>query len=193
MTHKQDQVRQKATTSALGVPLSCSNEDSKMIDLAKHDSLHFRELYEKYQHKVFNYFFYRVGRDLPLAEDLTQETFLRAFNALAHFEDRNIHYSSYLIMVAHNLLVNYYRMSKPILLDDMSRLSVHTESMSEGEAELSLLWDAVHHLPPVDQDVLTMKYAKDYPVKEIAKRLHKSVNSIKLHLTRARKKLRELF
>lgn len=169
------------------------DEDVTWIELAKKDGRYFGELYEKYQHKVFNYFLYRVGGNTSLAEDLTQETFVRAFDALSHFEYRDIHYLSYLLMVAHNLLLNHYRMAKPILLADMSQLSVNAESTAQKEAEVRLVWDAVHNLAPVEQKVLTMKYSKDFSVKEIAQKLKKSVNAVKLHLSRARKKLRASF
>jgi len=169
------------------------DEDVNWIELAKKDSLYFRELYEKYQHKVFNYFLYRVGKNFSIAEDLTQETFIRAFNALPQFDYRNIRYLSYLLMIAHNLLANYYREVKPIFLDDMSKLPVYTASTAQSSAEIRLAWEAVHQLAPIEQAVLTMKYDKDFSIKKIAEKLKKSVNAIKLHLSRARKKLRSRY
>jgi len=169
------------------------DEDQALIDLAKTDPTYFRRLYEKYQSKIFNYFLYRVGRNRALAEDLSQETFARAFDALSHFEYRGVHYLSYLLMVAHNLLVNYYRMAKPIFMENIDLLPNRTESTVEKEAEIQLIWEAVHHLAPVERAILTMKYNQDLPVKEIAKKLHKSENAVKLHLSRARRKLRNYF
>jgi RNA polymerase sigma factor (sigma-70 family) len=174
---------------------ACFNltEDSKLIELAKADSRYFRKIYEKYQAKIFNYFLYRVGMNIPMAEDLTQETFIRAFNALPRFEFRKIQYLSYLLMIAHNLLVNYYRISKPIFMEDMSVLPIPTDSSATENAEISLLWGAIHRLLPVEQTILTMKYRDSLSVREIAKKLNKTENAIKLHLSRARKKLRDYF
>lgn len=170
-----------------------SDEDADLINLAKTNPEHFQKLYEKYQVKVFNYFLYRLGKNVPMAEDLSQETFIRAFDSISHFEYRHIHYLSYLLTIAHNILVNYYRMSKPILMKDMDLLPIHIDSTAEEETEIKLLWEAAHQLNPTEEAILAMKYQEDWSVKEIAQKLHKSANSIKLHLSRARQKLRNYF
>ncbi len=169
------------------------NEDLNLIELSKSNKIYFNKLFEKYQAKIFNYFLYRLGKNITLAEDMSQETFVRALGALDHFEYRNVHYLSYLLMIAHNLLVNYYRMFKPILIDDLNLIPVHTDPTAQKDTEIELIWGAVHKLSRIDQTILTMKYSNGLSIKEISKNLHKSENAIKLHLSRSRKKLRDYF
>ena len=161
--------------------------------LIKIDHAYFKKNYEKYRIKVFNYFLYRVGRDRAQAEDLTQETFARAFSALSRFEDRNIDYLSYLLTIAHNLLINYYRSKKPILIEDMDQLKIPIDSTAKVETEVLLVWEAVQKLSPLEQVIFSLRYRQDKSIEAIAKIVKKSSNAVKLHLSRSRRKLRTYF
>jgi len=66
----------------------------------------------------------RTGHQKDTAEDLTQETFLRAFKHLSHFQNRGYSYLSYLLTIAHNVLVNYYRSHKLIPLSAFEGIDI---------------------------------------------------------------------
>ena len=165
-------------------------EDRDAIVASRKDRNEFAFLYEKYVDKIFNYFWYRVGHDRDVAEDLTQETFVRAYKHLDKFQMRKTSYASYLITIAHNLLVNYYRSPKPISIE-ATGVDVPEEIWSDIETKDNLrsMWRAIQHLPSNERDILYLKYQKGYKVKDIAKIVGKSENAVKLTLSRARKKL----
>lgn len=168
------------------------NEDELYLGLAKKDPLYFKKIYEKYKNKVFNYFLYRLGNNISLAEELTHDTFSRAFLALPSFIYKKVPYLSYLLMIAHNLLVNYYRKIKPILVEDPAILNVQADvSMEEPTDEIKQLWEGIEHLNLIEQSIFLLKYREGLLSREIAKKLGMSENSVKLHLSRGRKKLKE--
>ena len=125
-----------------------------------------------------------------MAEDLTQETFVRAYKHLDKFQMRKTSYASYLLTTAHNLLVNYYRSPKPISIE-ATGVDVPEEIWSDIETKDNLrsLWRAIQQLPVKERDILYLKYQKGYKVADIARIVGQSENAVKLTLSRARKKL----
>lgn len=164
--------------------------DAELLQKAKRDPKQFAALYTRYIDTIYNYFWYRVGHDEDVAEDLAQETFVRAYQALPRYRVTKTPYVSYLLAIAHNLLVNYYRSPKPISIE-ATGVDVPEEIWSDIEAKdnIRALWRAIQQLSPREQDILYFKYQKGYSVAEIAQITGASENAIKLTLSRARKKL----
>ena len=125
-----------------------------------------------------------------MAEDLTQETFVRAFKHLDKFQIRKTSYASYLLTIAHNLLVNYYREPKSISLESVGDVPEEVWSDVVKKDEARVLWRAIQQLPSPEQNILYLKYRKGLKIKEIAQIVGKSENAVKLILSRTRKKLK---
>ncbi len=166
-------------------------EDILLVEKAKQDSEKFEALYKKYAQHIFNYFWYRIGHQKDVAEDLLQETFTKAFQNLPKFRLRSYSYYSYLLTIAHNLLVNYYRQPRFISLESVGEVpqEVTQEQKAERKYQIELLWRAIQQLPPTEKDILLLRYQKDLAIKEIARIVKKSENAVKLALSRVRKKL----
>lgn len=164
--------------------------DAELVKNAKQDKEQFDALYKKYIDTIYNYFWYRVGHDQEVAEDLAQETFVRAYQALPRFKVTEKSYLSYLLSIAHNLLVNHYRKPQPISIE-ATGVDVPEEIWSDIETKdnIRALWRAIQQLSPSEQDMLYFKYRRGWSVAEIADVTGKSENAIKLTLSRARKKL----
>lgn len=165
-------------------------EDKDAIIASRTERSEFAFLYEKYVDRIFNYFWYRVGHDRDVAEDLTQETFVRAFKHLDKFQIRKTSYFSYLLTIAHNLLVNFYREPKAISLESVGDVPEEIWGSVVRKDEARVLWRAIQQLPSLEQDILYFKYQKGYKAKEIARIVGKTENAVKLILSRARKKLK---
>lgn len=151
----------------------------------------FEEIYKKYADTIFNYFWYRTGHDKALSEDLMQETFLRAFERRSTYEAQGRSYLTYLMTIAHNLLVDYYRKPKSIPVEDLP-IDVVPYEITENlihKSDAEALWRAIQTLPQHQRDVLLMFYQQNMPVKDIASVLHVTENAVKLILSRTRKKL----
>ena len=168
------------------------NSDIDIIKRAKANSQISEELNRKYADKVYNYFWYRTGHQKDVAEDLMQETFLRAFKHLHRFQIRGYSYLTYLLTIAHNVLVNYYRSNRMIPLSELGddfEIPVEITDSLERKVEAESLWRAIQDLPSTDRDALLMWYQKEMPIKDISRIMGRSENAVKLILSRARKKL----
>jgi RNA polymerase sigma-70 factor (ECF subfamily) len=141
---------------------------------------------------MFRYFWYRVNRNIDVADDLTQETFTRAFANLSAYEQRGSSYRSYLYTIAHNLLVSHYRSTTELPLEAAERLANTNERDEHLRIDIEILWRLAERLPRLDQLVLTLFYRSRKPIREIGQLLGKSDNAVKLLLSRSRSKLRQL-
>lgn len=151
-------------------------------------------MYTAYAKKIYRYFLRRVGYHHELAEDLTQETFLKAFSKFPKFQDRGAAYIGYLSRIAHNMLANYYRAKKPVPLEEAKIEDVKNapaEIMKKVERKFIArkIWDAIKKLSAKERDVVVMRYRKSMSVGQIARAMHKTENAIRLILSRAQKKL----
>lgn len=165
------------------------SEDSELITLSQKKNDAFGELYLKYKKEIYNYFLKHLPWQKNLAEDFTQETFLKAFSHLANFVPRNASYSTYLLRIAHNVLVNHYRSKIMLPLDEQKTLTQTKHDQWVSHYTLKMV---LKQLPQSDQDILGLMYDQQYSIREIAEKLQKSENAVKLQVSRARKKLREL-
>ncbi len=164
-----------------------SNTSRVILENSRTSPRDFDVIYKRYAPRVFAYFLRRVS-SREVAEDLTQETFLRAFRHRHRFKEKGYPYSSYLFRVAHNLLVNYYRTHKPLSLEYIEHDPPDQPASVNRDSEYA--WKAVQSLSPTERFVMEEKYKKGSSVKEIARHVGKSENAVKLILSRARKKLR---
>lgn len=137
---------------------------------------------------------YRITGRKEEAEDLTQETFLRAFSSLRKFRGDS-HISTWLYRIAVNLCMS--QMRKKVILplepeaegrigdDTPLEVSQEQEDLSK---EVQMILD---QLPPFYKTVLVLRYFEDLSYEEMARLLKTSVGSVKLALHRARKKFKE--
>jgi RNA polymerase sigma-70 factor, ECF subfamily len=168
-----------------------NEEDIQLVAQAKADPRAFDTLYNKYSKQVYNYFWYRIGHDSDTANDLTQDTFIRAFQKLSAYEVRGYSYLTYLLRIAHNLLVNYWRDNKT--LEDITQINeVPTELKQalEDAMDIENMWQDVQKLPLLEKEVLLLRYRRELDIDEIAKIIDKSENAVNLLLSRARKRLK---
>ena len=90
----------------------------------------FGQLYEIYSDRVFRYVAYRVDSDAD-AEDITEDVFIRMLEAIGSFKWRDVPFSAWLMRIAHNRVIDYYRRSRlrtATPLDDAPPLPRVTET-----------------------------------------------------------------
>ena len=163
--------------------------DEKIIEISKTDSRCFSYIYRRYKDRVF-YFFSRRVNSKEEAWDLTQETFMRAFKNRHSFTYQGYRYSSYLFRIAKNILINYYRKKKTVSLESLNQDPYFKPSYRQS-FDNRLIWKATDNLLTTEKIVLEERYKKGKSIREIAQKINKSENAIKLILSRARKKLRK--
>lgn len=118
------------------------------------------DMKEQYD-KIYRYCYYKVGNAV-LAEDLTQETFLKYFVQNSYIEHGKR--LAYLYTIARNLCMDAFRKTQPEILRDDMPDSDHFERL-----ELSLdLQQALKTLPMQEQEMLLLRYSNELSVGEIA-------------------------
>lgn len=168
-----------------GMPLT----DAELISRAQENPKYFDALYQKYAERIFNYFWYRVNHQTDVADDLTQEAFLRAFKALPSFREKGYSYGTYLQAIAHNLLINYYRLTQTVSLEMVDDIPEEISDQFEKKEQAQSVMRALYQLSPLERDIVLMKYQDDMKVVDIARITKKTENAVKLLLSRIRKKL----
>ena len=185
-TRPLKEIFQEALVAPFQERFRARKEDRLLILAAQTDPQQFQALYDKYRQTIFLYFVRHIEGSTDVAEDLTQDTFYRALRYLGSFRLTNASYGTYLLRVAHNVLVNYFRKKQFLaLIEDVAEDEAVETDISSGDA----LWRSPKLLE-TEQKILSMKYQEGFSVQEIAATLNKSENAVKLQLSRARKKLR---
>lgn len=130
---------------------------------------------------------FRYMGNRPEAEDVYQETFLTYFKKEREFKSEE-HRKAWLIKVTINN-------AKTLLMkrqypDEIDESIADNDDPIKKEEAIDLR-DAINKLKPEYKEAITLFYINDLPVREIAAVLGVTENTVKLRLTRARKKLKE--
>ena len=168
----------------------------------------YRELLRRYERPVYA-LIYRMVRDRELAEDLTQETFVKVLNALDRYRPE-YKFSSWIFKIANNAAIDQLRRKELDTLSleggpdattpdriEATSLQVGTDAESpldELEArELgSAIEQAVAQLRPEYQSCIIMRHVEGRPYDEIAEILDLPLGTVKTYIHRARAELREI-
>jgi RNA polymerase sigma-70 factor (ECF subfamily) len=151
-----------------------------------------RALYDTHVDRVYR-LAYRLAGDADLAQDFTQETFVRAFDRLAEFQGRSA-LSTWLHAITVSVSLNKLRKVKKIRerevgIEDTAPLYAPTRA---AEPDLKdRLRNAIGSLPELYRAVFVMYDMEGYTHEEIGIALGVPVGTSKARLSRAREKLRE--
>jgi RNA polymerase sigma-70 factor, ECF subfamily len=162
----------------------------------------FREIVLRYQRPVFG-LIARLIRDPGRAEELAQDTFVKAFRAL-HTYDVQRRFSAWLLTIAHHVAIDELR--KTVVntrsLDEMAdedqrSLEIPDTKgctpavLAERAALASALQTAIGRLRPEYREVVTLRYERELDYEEIAEIAGLPLGTVKSTLFRARKELAE--
>ena len=163
------------------------------------DDAAFSTLVRKHQKSVHALVWRKIG-DFHIAEEITQDTFLRVYKSLATLKDPNL-FAGWLYVIANRLCINWSEKNNPAIqsLEDTPieeiEASAYTHYLSEQrEVEVSnrryeVVQRLLQKLPESERTVVTLYYLGEMTAKEIAKFLGVSVNTIKSRIRRARARL----
>lgn len=153
----------------------------------------FGELVTRYQTSVFNVC-YRILYERGEAEDLAQETFLRAYQRLDLF-DLERPFGPWVRRVAANLCLNHLS-GKPVASAELDEErdadpDGRPEPVYEAAERSEQVRAALASLPPHYRAVVELRHYQDLSYDEIAAALNLPLSDVKSHLFRARKLLAE--
>jgi len=182
----------------MGTLDQASLDDADIVRLARQgDEAAWGTLLRAYQTPVFRLAYLLLG-SADEAEDVTQETFIRAYRSLGRFDSARP-LRPWLFKIAANLAYNQRR-SMGRYLAALGRLfqseggsfEVAAEDQGNTRQEAEDLWRAVRTLGKKDQQIIYLRYFLDLSVDETAEAMGLVQGTVKSRLHRALNRLRKV-
>lgn len=148
----------------------------------------FHALYESYAPHVRRFSLFLCG-DQALADDITSETFVRAWTASGGIRQETV--KAYLFTIARNLYHDHLRDARrhTVLDNTLPDGGASAPKQVEARLELEFVLAMMQKLPEVDRAALLMRAQEGLPHEEISRALGLSVAAVKVKIHRARVKL----
>lgn len=163
--------------------------DETLVALyAKGENQAFNVLLNRYKDKLYTYIYYIV-RNSEMAEDIFQETFMKAIITIRQGRyNENGKFSAWLRRIAHNLIIDSFRQEKSenlVSCDETEVNILNNIGLAEGTIEntivnrqiLSDVRRLMEYLPDEQREVVYMRFYQDLSFKEIAEQTGVSINT----------------
>jgi RNA polymerase sigma-70 factor, ECF subfamily len=161
----------------------------------------FNYLLDVFWDDVYGFQLKRINNEND-AEDITIQTFSKAFDKIATFKD-DYKFKTWLITISKNIHIDLIRKEKKIISQSISTdesdtiYQVLDESPSPAdkiitEQNLAKLLRDIKKLKPHYQEVINLRYFQELSYQEIANALDEPMNNVKVKLLRAKKLLAEI-
>ncbi|MFN3603253.1 MAG: RNA polymerase sigma factor [Leptonema sp. (in: bacteria)] len=156
-------------------------------------NLEFKRLYELHSKDIL-LFLYRLTKNLDLAKDFLQDTFI---NFIKIFSGRELpdplKCKIYLFQTAKNIFINHYRKEKKLTLlkNDFTieEKSTNSNLTHENDEKEKVFWELVESLNYEDRTLIILRYNLDMKLEEISEIIKKSKSTISRRLEKVKKKL----
>lgn len=157
----------------------------------------FAAAYEESRDAVYGYLVY-MTRDVSLAEDLSQEVFLRMFLHLDKFrEEASVR--TWALRIARNVFLSYAKRRRPVLLEEQRPESSEPPGSNQPEEELlkkeqaEKVRQCLMCLNEQERTVLLLRDYEELSYEEVARIMDLSVGVVKSRIYRARQKFRRIY
>ncbi len=183
--------------------------DQEIVALAREGrEIAYRELIRRYERPVFSLLL-RMVRDRQAAEDLAQETFVKALNAIGSYRPE-FKFSSWIFKIANNTAIDYLRRRDPDTLsldgaphattqEDIEATALQVSDRGESpldELEARELGSAIERaigrLRPEYRACILLRHVEGMAYEEIAQLLDLPLGTVKTYIHRARHELRQM-
>ena len=157
-------------------------DEESLVRRAQHrDQEAFAQLYEEHFDKIYRYVTLRIGNETE-AEDMTQQVFLNALQSISSFKWRGIPFSAWLFRIAHNQVVDYFRSKKrtAVPLDEsLASNNNNPQSIVEQKLDIEQLVLATKGLTDAQREVISLRFAGELSIVQVAKTMGKSQGAVK--------------
>ncbi len=158
------------------------DEQSLVHRAQQGDKEAFAQLYEEHFDKIYRYVALRIGNNTE-AEDVTQQVFLNALRSISSFKWKGAPFSTWLFRIAHNLVVDYLRKRAKRVTTPLDDSLVDSDSnpqkMTEQRLDIEQLISATERLTAAQREVISLRFAGELSVAEVAKIMDKSQGAVK--------------
>lgn len=157
-------------------------EESLVQRAQQRDATAFSQLYEAYFDKIYRYCCIKLGNEME-AEDMTQQVFIKALNSICSYECKGVPFSAWLFRIAHNQIIDHYRKQSKRGTVNIEDLSLPSRDDPEGTVERKMEIERVSQasklLTRAQQEVISLRFAAEMSIAEVAKVMGKTEGAIK--------------
>lgn len=178
-----------------------SSDKNLYTRLKRKDKEAFTQVYDTYVEHIYRFIFFKVNR-AETAEDLTSQTFLKAWDLISREELKNYDTLKALIYkIARNLVIDHYRLAnrdREISLEAIeSRVDQQDDKQDlvrqiEVADEFAQLTEKMRELKDEYREAIVLRYINELSIVEIAEILNKTKGNTRVLLYRATKALKEI-
>ncbi len=176
------------------MPLTNESSEVAWITAAQAgDADAFRQLVEMHQQAVIDYL-YRMGNEMETAQDLAQETFLKAWLSLPKYRPEG-KFRNWLLRIAHNAALDFWRRERPTTALEHVSLADDApgpEHQAFHREVSEMVQRAVQSLPPGCRAALILREYHQLSYREIAETLEIPTGTVMSRLNYARTQLKKI-
>jgi len=158
------------------------DEESLVRRAQQRDEEAFTQLYEEHFDKIYRYVALKIGNKTE-AEDMTQQVFLNALQSISSFKWKGIPFSAWLFRIAHNQVVDYLRkqtkQATAPLDESLISSGSNPQLMAEHKLDIEQLVSATKQLTRAQREVISLRFAGELPVAQVAKVMGRSQGAVK--------------
>lgn len=153
----------------------------------------FGELYKIFLNRIYRFVYYLVGDEFS-AEDITQNTFLKAWNSLPNFSLDGGTFQSYLYTIARNLVIDGQRKKKVYSLgayEDVLESQENPENAVWRNEAAQKVHEVLSDLDADDREILILRFFEEMQFDEISKVVGRQSGAIRVKVHRLMEILRQ--
>lgn len=169
--------------------------DKEIIKLAAKDIKYFACLYERYETRLLRYIMKISNLDSEEAQDILQESFIKAWIHLNGF-DQDLTFSSWMYRIVHNQTISTIRKKKSFgknrivgIKDEILEIK---EEHQDTDEILEVTSQLIHQLPLKYREVILLKFYEKMNYEEISDVLKIPEGTVAIRINRAKKLLKKL-
>jgi len=161
----------------------------------------FERLFEQTHRTVFRFIFGLCGGPLQQVEDITAETYFRAWRSRRNFTGDEQAALSWLLTIARNLVFDTFRRIKnaglalstddPAIYLELPDKLASPETLAETQDQLQILWKLIVDLESSQREMVVLRFMLNWPVWQIAEHLGINENTVSVNLRRILEKMRK--
>jgi len=190
-----------------GTDLATASDQDVVLEARDGRQSAYRELVRRYERPIFS-LIYRMVRNREQAEDLSQETFVKALNAIESYRPE-YKFSSWIFKIANNVSIDHLRRREldTLSLDGsphaLTPEAIQASALQLGDRQETALEEleakelggeierAIATLRPEYRSCILLRHVEGRPYEEIATMLDLPLGTVKTYIHRARSELRQ--
>ena len=153
-----------------------------------HNTRAFDRLVRKYQSPVRRFFLHLTCGDSELSDDLSQDTFIKAYTNLASFKNLSS-FSTWLYRIAYNVFYDYLRARKETDSLETRQVDAQCCTQQNDIGQRMVIYRALSMLKDMERTCITLFYMEDQSIEKIAGITGCPAGTVKSHLSRAKDKM----